>query len=117
MEAGKAAFTNTRGEVRFADGFVQGGTDGNGVGKIPDPRRKYGGAQRERFRIETVGTIRIVASVGGPNESLGNDQELAALGGLRLVPDCPGGLGSVGSRIKRLATSVWSAAATASSVS
>jgi hypothetical protein len=40
-----------------------------------------------------VGTIRIVASVGGPNESLGNDQELAALGGLRLVPDCPDGIG------------------------
>jgi hypothetical protein len=34
MEAGKSAFTDTRGEVRFADGFVQGGTDADGVAKF-----------------------------------------------------------------------------------
>src|SRR5712671_4465229 len=44
------------------------------------------------FVLKREATIKIIASVGGPNEGLGNFQELAALGGLRLVPDCPNGL-------------------------
>jgi len=117
MEAGETAFTNTRGEVRFADGFVQGGTDGDGSAK-------------SQIRVVNTAALNLSDSVlkrWGRSES---SLQLAVLtrawamtrswrrwAGFAWSQTVQMASGSVGSRIKRLATSVWSAAATASSVS
>src|SRR5437016_1875035 len=117
MEAGETAFTNTRGEVRFADGFVQGGTDGDGVGKIPDPVVNTAALNASDFVLKRWGRPESLIQLAVLTRAWAMTRSWRLCAGFAWSQTVQMASGSVGSRIKRLATSVWSAAATASSVS